>query len=81
MEAGPCLLTRNTKLEFISRAMVSSLCGGHHVRYQFLESSRASGDVLVMWDNRVFDIEEVSVGSYSTSLSFKILEIDSSGYL
>lgn len=45
--------------------------GGQHVGCQFVGSSGASGGILIMWDNRVSDMEEVSEGLFSLSISFR----------
>lgn len=62
---------QETKMEVISRAVVSSLWGGHHVGYQFMGSLEVSGGILVMWDTRVLEMEDVSVGLFSISMSFR----------
>ncbi|XP_022850571.1 uncharacterized protein LOC111372446 [Olea europaea var. sylvestris] len=61
---------QETKLETVSRAVVSSLWGGQHIGYQFVGSVGALGRVLIMWDTRVFQLEEISEGLFSLSLSF-----------
>ncbi|XP_022862145.1 uncharacterized protein LOC111382408 [Olea europaea var. sylvestris] len=65
---------QETKVEDVSRDIVSSLWGGQHVGYQFLGSSGASGGILIVWDTRVFDMEEVSEGLFSLSISFRNIE-------
>lgn len=65
---------QETKMEFISRAVIRSLWGGNHVGYQFLGLSGVSGGVLVMWDTRVLEMKEVSIGVFSIAISFKNCE-------
>jgi exonuclease III len=65
---------QETKLELISRSLVKSLWGCHHVDWAVIGSVGASGGILVMWDRRVVEKVEEAIGQYSVSCKFQNVE-------
>lgn len=58
---------QETKLDVFSR----SLWGCSHVDWCCLDSSGASGGILIMWDTRVVEKVADCVGAYTLAVSFK----------
>jgi hypothetical protein len=56
---GEVICFHETKLEHIRRAEVRSLWGNRFTDLVFLESERALGEILIMWDKRVADFKIV----------------------
>jgi exonuclease III len=54
---------QETKMEVMSYTFVRSLWGCHHVDWCCLDSSRASGGILLMWDRKVVEKIDECVGS------------------
>ena len=57
----------------ISSKVVRSLWGCHYVDWVFLGSNGASDDILLMWDRRLVEKLEDTVGQYSVSCKFKTI--------
>ena len=62
---------QETKLELITRSLVRSLWGSHHVDWLYCGSNGALGGILVMWDTRVVEKLEDVVGNFSVSCKFQ----------
>ena len=62
---------QETKLEWITRGMVRSICSCPFVDWLYLGSVGASGGILLMWDRRVVENVEEAVGHFSVSCKFK----------
>ena len=67
---------QETKLKMISRKTVRSLWNNIYVDWVDLASSRASGGVVVMWDERVVEKVEEFIGRYMIVCSFKSVSDD-----
>uniref|UniRef100_A0A2N9FVR5 Reverse transcriptase domain-containing protein n=1 Tax=Fagus sylvatica TaxID=28930 RepID=A0A2N9FVR5_FAGSY len=65
---------RETKLDLITRSIVRSLWGIHHVDWSYLGSDGASGGILLMWDRRVVEKVDEAVGHFSLSCKFRCVE-------
>jgi exonuclease III len=64
-----CLM--EIKMEVISREVVRSLWGCHHVDWCFMGASGASGGILIMWDRRVVEKVDDCVGRYTLAVSLR----------
>ena len=64
---------QETKLELITRSLVHSLQGSHHVDWLYCGSNGALGGILVMWDTRVIEKLEDAVGNFSISCKFQFV--------
>ena len=62
---------QETKIELVSRRLVRSLWGIHHVDWMFLGSIGASGGILLMWDHRVVEKIDEAMGDFSVSCRFR----------
>ncbi|RVW93092.1 Transposon TX1 uncharacterized 149 kDa protein [Vitis vinifera] len=62
------------KLQEMTSAIVRSLGVGRCLEWGALNSRGAAGGVVVFWDNRVLQLEEMEVGNYSVSCRFKNVE-------
>ena len=62
---------QETKIDCTSSAIVRSLCGSPFVDRVVLDANHSAGGVLMMWDRRVFEKVDCSVGSSSVSINFK----------
>ena len=62
---------QETRLELVTRRIVRSLWGIHHVDWMFLGSVGASGGILLMWDRRVVEKIDEAVGDFSVSCRFR----------
>ena len=65
---------QETKLDIITRSIVRSLWGIHHVDWSYLGSEGASGGILLMWDRRIVEKMEEVVGKFSLSCKFQCVE-------
>jgi hypothetical protein len=65
---------QETKLAVTSITIIRSLWGGSHVGWCCLEADGASGGILIMWDTRVLELVESSVGCFSVSVILKNIE-------
>ena len=65
---------QETKLHEMTSAIVRSLWVGRCLEWGALNSRGAAGGVVVFWDNRVLQLEEMEVGNYSISCRFKNVE-------
>jgi exonuclease III len=65
---------QETKLEVISRNVIRSLWGCHHVNWCYLDSRRASDGILIMWDRRVMEKIDVCVWECSLAITFRNVE-------
>ncbi|RVW41542.1 LINE-1 reverse transcriptase-like [Vitis vinifera] len=65
---------QETKLQEMTSAIVRSLGVGRCLEWGALNSRGAAGGVVVFWDNRVLQLEEMEVGNYSISCRFKNVE-------
>ena len=62
---------QETKLEWITRGIVSSIWSCPYVDWLYLGSDGASGGILLMWDSQVVEKVEEAVGHFSVSCKFK----------
>jgi exonuclease III len=62
---------QETKVHGISSSFVRSLWGCNHVDWCCLDSSGASGGILIMWDNRVAEKVDVCLGIFTLAVSFR----------
>jgi exonuclease III len=62
---------QETKVHGISSSFVRSLWGCNHVDWCCLDSSGASGGILIMWDNRVVEKVDVCLGNFTLAVSFR----------
>jgi hypothetical protein len=62
---------QETKVHDISSSFVCSLWGCNHVDWCCLDSSGASGGILIMWDKRVVEKVDVCLGVFTLSVSFR----------
>lgn len=62
---------QETKLEYISSSVVSSLWGYQHVDWRCFDSRGASGGILLMWDRRVVKKIEKCVWEFVVACSFR----------
>jgi hypothetical protein len=62
---------QETKLDLITRGIVRSLWGIHHVDWSYLGSEGASGGILLMWDHRVLEKVDEAVEHFSLSCKFR----------
>jgi hypothetical protein len=62
---------QETKLDFISSRIISSLWGCPYVDWCYVASNGASGGILLMWDKRVVSRLEMEVGDYVVACMFK----------
>lgn len=60
---------QDTKSEFVSRAVVCSLWGCHHVDWCFLDSRGVPGEIFLIWEKRV--AEKIECGGIFSCLLFK----------
>ena len=61
---------QETKLQSLSRGLVRSLWGGHHVDWLFVGSNGASGGILLLWDNRSLEKIDEVLGLHIASCKF-----------
>jgi hypothetical protein len=61
---------KETKVHGMSRSFVHSLWGCNHVDWCCLDSSGASGGILIMWDKRVVEKVDVCLGDFTLAVSF-----------
>jgi exonuclease III len=59
------------KLDLITKGIVRSLWGIHHVDWSYLGSEGGSGGILLMWDRRVVEKVDEAVGHFSLSCKFR----------
>jgi hypothetical protein len=62
---------QESKLDFMSPSVVHSLWGCHHVDWCCLDSSGASGGILIMWDKRVVEKIDEFVGDFTLVVTFR----------
>jgi exonuclease III len=62
---------QETKLDLVTRNLMRSLWGSHHVDWLYCGSDGASGGILVMWDTRVAEKIEDAVGNFLVSCKFR----------
>ena len=62
---------QETKLQSLSRGLIRSLWGGHHVDWLFVGSNGASGGILLLWDNRSLQKIDEALGLYTASCKFR----------
>ena len=65
---------QETKIQEMSNGLVKSLRVGRCLEWGVLNSRGAVGGVLVFWDNRVLQLEEMEVGKFTVSCRFKNCE-------
>ena len=58
---------QETKIQEMSNGLVKSLGVGRCLEWGFLNSRGTAGGVLVFWDNRVLQLEEMEVGKFIVS--------------
>ncbi|KAL4600472.1 hypothetical protein ACB092_11G201200, partial [Castanea dentata] len=61
---------QETKLEWITRGIVRSIWSCPYVDWLYLGSDGASGDILLMWNSRVVEKVEETLGHFSVSSKF-----------
>ena len=62
---------QETKIQEMSNGLVKSLRVGSCLEWGVLNSRGAVGGVLVFWDNKVLQLEEMEVGKFTISCRFK----------
>ena len=62
---------QETKFQEMSNGLVKSLGIGRCLEWGVLNSRGAAGGVLVFWDNRILQLEEMEVGKFTISCRFK----------
>ena len=62
---------QETKIQEMSNGLVKSLRVGRCLEWGVLNSRGAAGGVLVFWDNRILQLEEMEVGKFTISCRFK----------
>ena len=62
---------QETKIQEMSNGLVKSLRVGRCLEWGVLNSSGAAGGVLVFWDNRILQLEEMEGGKFTISCRFK----------
>jgi hypothetical protein len=62
---------QETKLKSLSRSVLHSLWRCNHFDWCSLDSSGASGGILIMWDTRAVEMVEKCVGEFTLAVSFK----------
>jgi hypothetical protein len=62
---------QDPKLHSLSRNVVRSLWRYNHIDWCSLESSGASGGILIMWDTRMVEKVGKCVGEFTLAVSFK----------
>ena len=67
---------QETKMQEMSKRIVRSLGVGRCLDWGAINSRGASDEVLVFWDNRVLQLLEAEVGTFSMSCWFKSYEDD-----
>ena len=65
---------QETKIQEMSNGLVKSLGVGRCLEWGSLNSRGTVGGVLVFWDNRVLQLEEMEVGKFTVSCRFKSCE-------
>ncbi|RVW39723.1 LINE-1 reverse transcriptase-like [Vitis vinifera] len=65
---------QETKIQEMSNGLVKSLGVGRCLEWGSLNSRGTAGGVLVFWDNRVLQLEEMEVGKFTVSCRFKSCE-------
>jgi hypothetical protein len=65
---------QETKLEMISTGLVRSLWRCPYVEWCHVDSVRASGGILLMWDSRVVVKVDVCLGNFVAACSFRNVE-------
>jgi hypothetical protein len=61
---------QETKLQSMSRSVIRSLWGGHHVDWLFVGSNGASRGILLLWDKRCLEKLDEALGLFSASCKF-----------
>ena len=67
---------QETKMQEMSKRIVRRLGVGRCLDWGAVNSRGASSGVLVFWDNRVLQLLEAEVGTFSVSCQFKSCEDD-----
>jgi hypothetical protein len=62
---------QETKLQSLSRSLIGSLWGGHHVDWLFVGSNGASGGILLLWDKRCPENIDEALGLFTASCKFR----------
>jgi exonuclease III len=62
---------QETKLQSMSRSLIRSLWGGHHVDWLFVGSNGASGGLLILWDKRCLEKVDEALGLHTASCKFR----------
>ena len=65
------IFLQETKMELKTRREISSLWGCQHLDWLYLGSIGALGGVLVMWDRRMVEKIDETVGRFFVSCKFK----------
>ncbi|KAG6634121.1 hypothetical protein CIPAW_12G097200 [Carya illinoinensis] len=65
---------QETKLKHVDRSIIRSLWSCVYAGWASLPSKGASGGIIVMWDKRVIELVEESIGEFVVACSFKSLE-------
>ena len=62
---------QETKIAGVTPALICSLWRGKFVNWICLDAIRASGGIILLWDNRVVEKVETVVGSHTVSCKFR----------
>ena len=65
---------QETKIQDMSNGLIKILGVGRCLEWGVLNSREATMGVLVFWDNRVLQLEEMEVGKFTVSCRFKNCE-------
>ena len=65
---------QETKIQEITNGIVQSLRVGRCLEWGAMNSRGVARGVVVFWDNRVLQLEELEVGNFSISCRFKNCE-------
>ena len=62
---------QETKLMAVTQGLIRSLWRCRYVDWLSLDSVRAFGGIILMWDKRVVDRVDVAIGNFSVSCRFR----------
>ncbi|RVW99754.1 hypothetical protein CK203_029301 [Vitis vinifera] len=62
---------QETKIKEMTIGFVRSLRVGRHLDWSVVNLMDAAGDIMVFWDNRVFELVDLEEGEYSMLCHFK----------
>jgi hypothetical protein len=66
------LCSQETKREHFNQAYLKQFCPSHLNKFEFSPSMGASGDLITIWNDNLFEGELVSFNSYSITVKFML---------